>query len=169
MKRLCLLCSDVDMTRRVLALLRHAGVVDSSLMVVARHDVRLDDLPTATTDKSDAIPGLARGLAAGGVVGTLAGLVVMSFEEPGFALGGAAIPMFALFGAAMSGLAGFLAGTAVPNSRLKPFAHAIEDDGKILLMIDVLRARGEELEKLVRDEVPEIEFADFEPRAPIIP
>lgn len=66
MKRLCFLCSDVEMTRRVVAVLRRAGVEDSSLMVVARHDIRLDELPAPGVDKTDAIPGFARGLAAGG-------------------------------------------------------------------------------------------------------
>ena len=69
----------------------------------------------------------------------------------------------------MGGLAGFLAGASVPSSRLKRFQHAIEHDGKILLMLDVEKERGGELEKLVKHEVPEIEFAGFEPHAPIVP
>lgn len=46
---------------------------------------------------------------------------------------------------------------------------AVEHDGKILLMLDVEKERGGELEKLVKHEVPEIEFAGFEPHAPIVP
>jgi hypothetical protein len=169
MKRLCFLCSDVEVTRRVVAALRHAGVEDSNLMMVARHDVRIDGLPPASVDKTDAIAGLARGLAAGGVVGSLGGLATLSFEELGFALGGAAIPLFGLFGVAVGGLAGFLAGASVPSSRLKRFQQAIERDGKILLMLDVDKERGEELEELVRHDVPEVEYAGFEPYAPILP
>ena len=169
MKRLCFLCSDVEMTRRVVAALRRGGVEGSSLMVVARHDIRLDELPPAGLDKTDAVPGLARGLAAGGVVGSLGGLATLTFEELGFALAGAAIPLFGLLGVAVGGLAGFLAGASVPSSRLKRFQEAIEHDGKILLMLDVEKKRGEELEDLVRREVADIEFAGFEPYAPIVP
>lgn len=169
MKRLCFLCSDVEMTRRILAILRRAGEEDSKFMVVARPDIGLDELPAAQIDRTDAVPGLARGLAAGGVLGSLAGLSILSFEELGFVLGGAAIPFFGLFGVAVGGLAGFLAGASVPTSRLKRFQHAIERDGKILLMLDVPEKRGEELEKRVKDEVPNVEFAGFEPRAPIVP
>lgn len=169
MKRLCLLCADADMARRVVAVLRRSGVEGSSLMVVARHDIPLDDLPAARLDKTDAVPGLARGLAAGGVVGSLGGLATLSFEELGFALGGAAIPLFGLFGVAVGGLAGLLAGASVPTSRLKRFQHAIERDGRVLLMLDVQRERGLELEELVKREVPEVEFAGFEPAAPIVP
>lgn len=169
MKRLCFLCSDAAMTRRVVAALRQEGVKESSLMVVARHDIKLDELPPPRVDKTDAVPGLARGLAAGGVVGSLGGLATLTFEELGFALGGAAIPLFGLLGVAVGGLAGLLAGASVPSSRLKRFQHAIEHDGKILLMLDVEKERGEKLEKLVEHEVPEIEFAGFEPYAPIVP
>lgn len=169
MKRLCLLCSDVEMTRRVVAVLRRAGVEDSSLMVIARHDVRLEELPTSGLDKTDAIPGFARGLAAGGIVGSLGGVAALSFEELGFALGGAAIPLFGILGVAIGGLAGLLGGASVSSSRLKRFQHAIEREGKILLMLDVEKERGQELEELVRREVPEIEFAGFEPYAPIVP
>lgn len=169
MKRLCFLCSDVEMTRRVVATLRRAGVEGASLMVVARHDIRLDDLPPPGLDKTDAVAGLARGLAAGGVVGSIGGLATLTFEELGFALGGAAIPLFGLLGVAVGGLAGLLAGASVPSSRLKRFQHAIEHDGKILLMLDVEKERGEELEKLIKHDVPAIEFAGFEPYAPILP
>lgn len=169
MKRLCFLSPDVETTRRVVAVLRHAGVDESSLMVVARHDIRLDELPAAGIDRTDAIPGLARGLAAGGVVGSLAGLVTLSFVQLGIAVGGAAIPLFGLLGAAVSGLGGFLAGASVPSSRLKPFEHAIEHEGRILLMLEAQKQRGGELERIVKDEVPEIESVGFEPRAPLIP
>lgn len=169
MKRLCFLCSDAEMTRRIIAILGRAGEENSKLMVVARPDIKLDELPAARIDRTDAVPGLARGLAAGGVLGSLAGLSVLSFEELGFVLGGAAIPLFGLLGVAVGGLAGFLAGASVPSSRLKRFRHAIERDGKILLMLDVPEERAEKLEKLVKDEAPDVEFAGFEPRAPIVP
>ena len=169
MKRLCFLCSDVQMTRRVVAVLRRAGVEDSNLMVVARHDIRLDELPPPGVDKTDAVSGLARGIAAGGVVGSIGGLATLSFEELGFALGGAAIPLFGLLGVAVGGLAGFLAGASVPTSRLKRFRHAIEHDRKILLMLDVDKERAVELEELVKHDVPEIDYAGYEPYAPILP
>lgn len=169
MKRLCFLCADEAMTRRVLAVLRGAGVEDSSLMVVARRGIRLEELPVAGPDKTDALPGLARGVAAGGVVGSLAGLATLTFEELGLVLGGAAIPLFGLLGVAVGGLSGLLGGASVPSSRLKRFQQAIEHNGNILLMLDVEKERGEELEGLVKKEVPEIEFAGFEPRPPIVP
>lgn len=138
-------------------------------MVVARHDVPLEGLPAAGLQRTDAIPGLERGLAAGGVLGAIAGIVALSFEEIGIALGGAAIPMFVLFGASVGGLAAVLTGASFPNSRLKSFQHAIEEEGKILLMVDVADANVETIEQVVKTESPTVQFVGFEPRTPIIP
>lgn len=169
MPRLCYLSPDVEHTRRAVAALRNAGVGDSHLMVLARHDIPLEDLPPAGIDKTDAIPGFARGLAAGGVIGTIAGLVVLSFEDIGLALGGAAIPWFALFGASVSGLASLLAGASLPSSRLHSFEDAIERQGKILLMVDALEERAQAIQTLMKTEAPQVEFAGLEPHAPTIP
>ena len=169
MKRLCFLCRDVETTRKAVAAARGAGVEDSGLMVIARHDIQLEELSAPSIDKTDALPGLERGLSLGGILGTVAGLVVLSVEEAGVALGGAAIALFALFGVGVGGLAGFLTGAAVRSSRLRRFEHAIDQEGKVLLMIDVAPARVEAVEKLVKAASPDIEFAGLEPRAPIVP
>ena len=169
MKRLCFLCSNVETARRAVGAARRAGVDDSSLMVIARHDVQLDELGGPSIDKTDAVPGLERGLALGGIVGTLAGLLVLSVEEMGVALGGAAIPLFALFGGGVGGLGGFLGGASVRSSRLRRFQHAIDEEGRILLMVDVPTERVDTVEKLIKGESPDMEFAGLEPRAPLIP
>ena len=169
MKRLCFLSPDVERTRRAVAALRDAGFEDSRLMVIARHDIPLEGLPPAGIERTDTIPGFARGLAAGGVIGAIAGLVVLSFEDLGVALGGAAIPLFALFGAGVSGLAALLAGASLPNSRLHQFQDAIERQGKLLLMVDTPQERTDEILKLVQAQSPQIEFVGVEPHATIIP
>lgn len=169
MSRLCFLCRDVETTRKAVAAARRAGVEDSSLMVIARHDIHLDELRTASIDKTDAVPGLERGLALGGIVGTVAGLLVLAVEEAGVALGGAALPLFALFGVGAGGLAGFLAGASVRSSRLRRFEQAIDQEGRILLLIDVPQDRVDAMEKHMKAEIPGIEFAGLEPHAPVIP
>lgn len=169
MKRLCFLCPDVEHTRKSVNALRAAGVEEASIMVVARSDIPLEELPAAGIDKTDATAGLARGLVAGGVIGAIAGVVVIAMEDIGLAVGGAAIPLFALFGASISGLAGFLAGASVSSSRLQRFEQAIERDGKILLMVDVADERAEALQRVVQQATPAVEFAGEEPPTPIVP
>ncbi len=169
MKRLYFLSPDVETTRRAVSALRHAGIGDPNLMVIARHDVPLEDLPPAGVDRTDALPGLARGLAAGGALGALAGLVVLTFEDLGFALGGGAIALFALLGASVSGLMTLLGGASVPSSHLQKFHIAIEKDGKVLLMVDVRDERVEGIKTLVSNDSPTTEFVGIESGAPLVP
>lgn len=169
MKRLCFLSPDVDRTRKAVSALREAGVGESNIMVIARSDIPLENLPAAGIDKTDATAGLARGVAAGGVIGAIAGILVIAFEDVGLALGGGAIPLFALFGASVSGLAALLAGASVSSSRLHRFEHAIEQEGKILLMVDVLDHRTEELQRLVQQAAPAVQFEGQEPPTPVVP
>ena len=169
MKRLCFLSPDVEHTRRAIAALRRAGIDDPNLMVIARHDIKLEELPPAGIEGTDAVPGLGRGLAAGGVIGAIAGLVILSFEEFGLALGGGTIPLLALLGASVGGLASLLGGASFSSSRLHRFQDAIERQGKLLLMVDVRDERAQEIQKLVQTECPQIEFAGLEPSTPIVP
>jgi hypothetical protein len=169
MKRLCFLFPDVDHTRSAVQALRHAGIGDVNMMIVARHDMPLDDLPAANVDKTDAIPGFQRGLAGGGITGALAGLIALRFSAPGIILGGAAIPWFALIGAGVGGFMTLMAGASLPSSRLRPFEEAIEQQGKVLLMVDVKNQRIQEIENLLKAQVPEGDFVGFEPHAPVVP
>lgn len=170
MQRLCFLCPNVDKARKAVAALRHAGVQDSNLFVIARHDIPLEELPaTGIEDTTDALPGLKRGLAAGGMLGAIGGLVMLTFEELDVALGGAAIPLLALLGAGVGGFAGLLGSPSFSNTRLRRFEHAIEKQGKILLMVDATEDRIDEVKTLVTAEGSGIEFAGLEPRAPIVP
>ena len=73
MKRLCFLSPDVEQARKAVSALRTAGVGESNIMVIARGDIALEDLPAGGIDKTDATPGLARGLAAGSRAGVSAG------------------------------------------------------------------------------------------------
>lgn len=170
MQRLCFLSPDVEHARRVVLALRRAGVGDARVRVIARHDLPLEDLPRAgVIEKTDVLPGLVRGLAVGGIIGTIAGLIVLSFEGTGLALGSVVIALFAVFGAGASGLATLLAGASLPSSRLHRFQDAIERQGRFLLLVDAPQEHIEALRKLVKAESPEVEFVGVEPRAPIVP
>ena len=61
-----------------------------------------------------------------------------------------------------------MAACAVPNSRLKPFASAI-DEGKILLMVDVPRHKVDEIHALLSRAHPEAVDKGVEPYIPAFP
>jgi hypothetical protein len=78
-------------------------------------------------------------------------------------LGATAVGAF--FGAWVSSMVG----AAVPNSRLAAFAKAIEEDGKILLMVDVPEHRVEEIRDRLHAMHPEAEDRGLDPHVPAFP
>ena len=167
MRRLCFLVPDVDSAHGVVSDLRAAGIVDANILVVAREGTPLGDLPEAgTIAESDFYPQLERGLAMGGAIGVIGGLIAL--RVLGAALGGGAVLLFGLVGAGFSGLLAAIAGAAFPNSRLAEFEAAIEA-GRLLIMVDVTHDQTPLVERIVKTRHPEAELEGFEPPAPILP
>lgn len=83
MKRLCFLVPDIERTRVVVERLRAAGISDGNMMVIAKDDTPLDDLPEGGIERTDFYPALKRGLAAGGILGAIAGLIVLRMSPLG--------------------------------------------------------------------------------------
>jgi hypothetical protein len=167
MKRLCFLLPDADSAHGVVDDLRGKGIGDSDIYVVANESTPLGDLPDAgNIEESDFYPQLTRGLAMGGTIGVIGGLIAMRLA--GAVFGGGAVLLFGLIGAGLNGLLGAMAGAAFPNSRLTQFEDAIEA-GSVLVMVNVAGTAVEEIEALVKARHPEAEIEGFEPHTPAIP
>jgi len=154
------------------------GIVDELLLkhvewrhihVIAGPDVPLEDLPEAhLAQSSDLLPALARGTAAGGITGMLAGLVALAFPPAGLTIAGGAVIAITLFGAGFGAWMATMVGVDLPNSRLKKFEDAIAK-GELLMMVDVPRERVTEIEELVRSHHPEAEIGGADPTIPAFP
>jgi hypothetical protein len=167
MRRLCLLLPDVESAHGVVGDLRDAGIPDADIFVIANEGAELGDLPAAgLIEKSDFYPQLKRGLAVGGVVGTIGGLVAL--RVAGAVFGGGAVILFGLVGAGFNALLAAMAGAAFPDSRLRQFEDAVEA-GHVLVMADVPRDKLDAIDKGIRERHPEIEIEMLEPRTPIVP
>lgn len=167
MKRLCFLLPDVDTAHGVVDDLRGRGIGDADIYVVANDETELGDLPDAgDIEKSDFYPQLARGLATGGTIGVVGGLIAM--RVAGALFGGGAVLLFGLIGAGVNALLAAMAGAAFPNSRLTQFEKAIEA-GSILVMVNVTEDAVADIEKLVKSHHPAAEVEGFEPHTPVIP
>jgi hypothetical protein len=103
-------------------------------------------------DKTDVVHGAAVGLALGGIIGALAGALVVVYEGTSPKLVAVLIGM--LLGAPLGGWMSSMAGAAVPNSRLKQFEADIEGGG-VLMMVDVPFRRVAEIAELVVSRHPE--------------
>jgi hypothetical protein len=70
-----------------------ARVEERHIHIVAREGTELEDLPEAgVAQRSDLIPAVEKGVAAGGISGLIAGALAVTFPPAGLVLGGGAVP-----------------------------------------------------------------------------
>jgi uncharacterized membrane protein len=169
MRRIYFLVPGVPLAKAIVDDLLLARIEERHIHVLAKAATPLEDLPEAKlAQKSDLIPSLERGAAAGGLTGMLAGLAAVTFPPAGLVLGGGALLGIALFGAGFGAWMSSMVGVALPNSRIKQYQGAI-DAGQLLLMVDVRRDRVEEVEKMVTRHHPDAELEGIDPNIPIFP
>jgi hypothetical protein len=169
MRRLYFILPDIRTTETVVDELLLKRVDDRHIHVVAREGTALHDLPEASLlQKSDFIPAVERGLALGGATGILAGIAAVTLPPVGLVLGGGAILGTGLAGAGIGAWLSGMIGVSVANSQIQQFEQAIQA-GKVLVMVDVPRARIDEIEALIYGHHPEAEIGGTEPRIPAFP
>lgn len=169
MQRIYFLVPDVASGRAIVNDLLLARIEERRIHVLAKDGTPLEDLPEATiAQRSDLIPALERGAAAGGVTGALLGLAAISFPPAGLVLGGGALVAMALVGTGFGAWVSAMIGVRIPNRRLVQFEKAI-GSGQLLMMIDVPGARVEEIEAIVMRHHPEAELEGVEPTVPEFP
>lgn len=168
-RRLYFLVPDVASARTMLNDLLLARVEERRIRFLANRGVLPGDLPEAGfTQKTDIVHGAQTGLILGGLVGVIGGAVVVLWPPGGLPLQLATILATGLVGAALGAWMASLAGTAVPNSRLKTFQGAIAE-GKILLMVDIPFRQVQEITELLKDRHPEALRCGVEPTVPAFP
>jgi hypothetical protein len=169
MRRIYFLLPNVKTARTIVDELLLARIEWRHVHVLARHDIELEDLPEATlAQKSDLLPSLARGAAAGGVSGMLAGLVALAFPPAGLTIAGGAVVAMTLAGAGFGSWVSSMIGVDVPNTRLKQFEQAIER-GELLMMVDVPAARVDEIEAMVKRHHADADIEGTDPTIPAFP
>lgn len=167
MRRLYFLLPDLDATHQVIDKMLLARIEERHLHVIAAEGAELGNLPEASlAQKSDFIPAMERGVALGGATGLLAGLSALAM--PGVVIAGGAILAMSLLGAGMGVWLGGMIGMDTENSHVQKFKTAIEE-GQVLVLVDVPRDRAEEIEGLVKDIHPDVDFEGTEPSIPAFP
>jgi hypothetical protein len=169
MRRIYFLLPGVASARAIVDELLLARVEERHIHIVAREDTPLEDLPEAgVAQRSDLIPAIEKGLAAGGLSGLLAGALAVTFPPAGLVLGGGAVLGLTAFGAGFGAWMASMVGIGLPSGRLQKFESAIQT-GQLLMMIDVPRARIQEIEAVVRRHHPEAQLEGLEPDMPVFP
>lgn len=169
MRRIYFLVPSVASAKAIVDALLLARIEERRIHIVAREGTPLEDLPEAgVAQRSDLVPALEKGVAAGGLSGLLAGALAVTFPPAGLVLGGGAVLGLALFGAGFGAWMSAMVGIGLPSGRLERFEADIEA-GQLLLMIDVPRDRVQATEALVRRHHPEAELEGTEPNMPLFP
>ena len=169
MRRLYFLLPHTQSAKAIVNELLLERVEWRHIHVLAKQDVPLEHLLEATlTQRSDLLPALARGTAAGGVAGMLAGLVALAFPPAGLTIAGGAVVAITLAGAGFGAWVAPMIGVDVPNTRLKRFEEAIAR-GELLMMVDVPRDRVEDIEQMVKLHHAEANIQGADPTIPAFP
>ncbi|WP_061150438.1 hypothetical protein [Caballeronia arvi] len=169
MRRIYFLLPSVASAKSIIDELLLKRIEWRHIHVLARPHTQLEDLPQATlVQRSDLLPALARGTAAGGVTGVLAGLVAMAFPPAGLTIAGGAVVCMTLASMGFGAWAATMIGVGIPNTRLRRFENAIEG-GELLMMVDVPTGRLEEIEALVKGHHPEADLEGADPTIPAFP
>jgi hypothetical protein len=160
---------DTASARQIRDQLLLARIEDSHIHVMAKEGMPLTGLHEASIlQKSDFVHGAETGLAVGGGIGIVAGLVAVFFPPAGVDLELVTILVTALIGAAFGAWAASMVASSIPNSRLKAFESAITA-GHILMMVDAPSGRVEEIRQLVASHHPEAIGSGIEPTIPAFP
>lgn len=168
-KRIYFIVPSADVARTIVNELLVARVDEKHMHILAKRGTDMHELPEASMlQKSDFVPAVQRGLALGGVMGTLAGLVGIAVAPGAAVIAGGVILGSSLAGAGVGAWLSGMVGLSVGNTRHKQFEEAIEN-GALLMMIDVPIARVEEITDLVKKHHPEAEPEGTEPIIPAFP
>ena len=168
-RRLYFMVPDTRGARQIRDELLLARIGDKHIHVMARDGVSLDGLHEASIlQKSDFVHGAETGLAVGGGIGIIAGLVAVFFPPAGVDLQLVTILLTALIGAAFGAWAASMVASSIPNSRLKAFESAITA-GHVLMMVDAPSGRVDEIRKLIAAHHPEAMSSGIEPTIPAFP
>ncbi|MCA1978212.1 MAG: DUF1269 domain-containing protein [Thiobacillus sp.] len=168
-RRLYFMVPDAASARQIRDELLLARIEDSHIHVMAREGISLSGLNEASIlQKSDVVHGAETGLAVGGGIGIVAGLVAILFPPAGVDLQLVTILLTALIGAAFGAWVASMVASSIPNSRLKAFESALAA-GHVLMMVDTPSGRVDEIRALVASHHPEAMNSGVEPTIPAFP
>ena len=146
-----------------------ARINEDHIHAIAKEGVNLNDLPEASfLQKSDVIHGAQLGFIIGGFTGVLMGsfAAAYGFIVPGLEVW--SVGSLAIGGAFLGTWTSSMVAINIPNTRLKPFQKAL-DNGQILLAVDVVAKRVDEITDMVARHHPEAEMHPVEPTIPAFP
>jgi hypothetical protein len=168
-RRLYFMVPDLASARHIRDELLLNTIENGHIHVLAKDGIPIEGMHEASVlQRTDMIHGAETGLAIGGGLGILAGIVAIVFPPAGVSLQLVTILVTALIGAAFGAWVSSMVASSIPNSRLKTFEAGIES-GRVLMMVDVPARRVDEIKRLMTSHHPEARGNMIEPTIPAFP
>ena len=168
-RRLYYVMPDLPSARRMMDDLLLARIEERHIHFLAKRGTSMDGLHEANLlQKTDIVHGAQLGTTMGALLGCIAGALLVWFPPADGMPQAFAIVVATATGAAFGAWTSSMAAAAVPSSRLKRFAPAI-DEGKILLMVDVPEHKVDDIHALLNRVHPEAADEGVEPNIPAFP
>jgi hypothetical protein len=151
-----------DTARSVVSELLRLGVSRGHIHTVSNQNATLDGLPVASLVENGEVKHLlTRGISAGAVVGTIAGLAAMMLLPTGFTVASGAVLALTLAGTAFGQWLSAMQGVDESNTRYKHFYGAIQR-GHILMIVETAGKHLELVENVVRQHSPHVLFDSYD-------
>lgn len=166
--RLYYLHPDVDSARRTLDDLLLARIEERYIRFMTDGRPLPADLPEANLlHKTDVLHGALLGMLCGAGLGIGLAFLVVSYLNltESRALIFLACTLIGIF---FGGWAASLVGAAIPNSQLRKFESEL-GKGKLLLIVDVPARRIRQIEEILQQRHPEMQFCGEDTHRPIFP
>lgn len=166
--RLYYLLPDINSARSTLNELLLARIEERHIRFMTDGRPIPNDLPEASLfHKTDVLHGAAFGMLCGAGLGIGLAFLMVSYLEIKEA--GALVFLASVFvGILFGGWAASLVGAALPNSQLAKFQPELEK-GKLLLIIDVPARRIQQIEEILQQRHPEMQFCGEDTHRPVFP
>ena len=133
-RRLVFSVDTVEEVPTAVAIAGRAGVETPDISFIARSDIQMHPLIHDKLDPTtDTVPAALRGMATGGSVGVVAGMLALAVPPIGITIAG--VGLMTAIGAAVGGWSSALMGSAAPNEVRQKFEREIQA-GRILLILD---------------------------------
>jgi hypothetical protein len=162
-RRLYYVLPDLPSARATLDELLLARIEERHIRFLSRDGTLPDDMPGCSfVLKTDLIHGAQIGTVIGGVVGLVAGILLVLMPPEGLTMRTATILLMALGGALFGAWASGMNGCAIPNKKLEQYADRIER-GQVLMIVDVPVRRVREVEEMIAVRHPDYSFGGEEP------
>lgn len=163
MKRLYLLVPDIDNATRIVNALKEMGIMNEGMHVIVRdteNQRRLEMtqvLEAGLLETTDIKYALIRGIIAGGLLGLIAGTLLVLFppqEFIVFALGVGTVVLITLLGVLFGAWASTLIGVSIPNPAVQKFERAVEAGG-IMMIVDIPNVEENQIRHFMQTYHPE--------------